>query len=279
MKLSPIDLANLARYRNLGLRALREIPIQNGNLEGDDLSDLLQGLAALAVAEGGPLQDQELFSPRTLMGICQDLQRLRARRLQPPHRRPAASRKLHLGCGQRKLPGWLNVDVYDSDQDLDLTTGLLPWPDDSFDLVVSQHMIEHLDMEREAVPLLAELRRVCAPGAKIWITCPDMAKICRSYVEDRGRSLLEARLKRWPDYRQLYPQSIPPQDIVNNLFHQWGQHLNLFDQELLAWAAREAGLGNPQPVASEADLLAEVPDLPPRNDDEQTMIARIEVIK
>ena len=39
MKLSPIDLANLARYRNLGLRALREIPIQNGNLEGDDLAD------------------------------------------------------------------------------------------------------------------------------------------------------------------------------------------------------------------------------------------------
>jgi hypothetical protein len=51
------------------------------------------------------------------------------------------------------------------------------------------------------------------------------------------------------------------------------------DQELLAWASREAGLGTPEPIPSESQLLAKLPDLPPRNDDEQTMIARIRVEK
>ena len=49
-KLSPIDLANLAHYRSRGLQALQDTLRQSGGAPGEYLSDLLQGLAALAAA-------------------------------------------------------------------------------------------------------------------------------------------------------------------------------------------------------------------------------------
>src|SRR4029077_4956809 len=102
-----------------------------------------------------------------------DLLRLRARR---KSRAPAIAglRRLHLGCGQRLVPGWVNADVTDSDADVDLASGQLPWPDSSFETVVSQHVIEHMELQGELIPLLREIGRVLEPGGEVWLSCPDL---------------------------------------------------------------------------------------------------------
>lgn len=215
------------------------------------------------------LAPRRVFSARTRLGLKLDLLRLRARVLHHGRRHPPASDHLHLGCGDRRVPRWLNVDLVRSDFDLDLACGELPWPDDVFDVVVSQQVVEHLDVLHELLPLLREVHRVSRPGAELWLACPDLAKVCRAYVEDRGRGLLRDRLTRWPEFSL---RGLPAQHMVNELFHQGGQHKNLFDFEYLQWLLEQVGFGDCVRHL-EADLLARFPEFPRRDDDFHSVYA------
>jgi predicted SAM-dependent methyltransferase len=207
------------------------------------------------------------LSARTARLAFFDVLRLRARML---HRRltAAPSDHLHLGSGSKKVAGWLNVDVWRSDYDVDIANGRLPWRDAAFTVVVSQHVIEHLELQDELLPLLRELRRVMKADGEIWLSCPDMEKVCRAYVTDRAASLNEDRKRRMPG--QALPDGMPPQHFVNWLFHQAGEHKNLFDFELLQWALQQAGFPRCE-RADERRLLARFPEFPVRNDDFQSI--------
>ena len=205
-----------------------------------------------------------MLSPRTRSLVLFDLRRLQARwshfrwgKIQP------SCDRLHFGCGTRRVAGWVNVDVARSDYNVDLASGSLPWRDDVFSAIVAQQVIEHLDLQKELLPLLRELRRVAKPGAELWLSCPDMEKVCRSYLECRGADLLEDRQARWPDFSL---HNTPTQHMINVLFHQGGQHKNLFDFDLLRWTLETAGFCECRRV-SEANFLRRFPEFPPRNDD------------
>ena len=187
-----------------------------------------------------------------------------ARELQP------AFPKLHLGSGPRRVPGWLNVDIAKSNCDVDLCSGSLPWRSSSFEVVVSQHFIEHVELEEELIPLLRELGRVLRPGGEIWLSCPDIEKLCRSYIDFRMTDLLEDRAKRWLAFSL---GEVPTVHLINHLFHQDGEHKNLFDFELLEWTLKQAGFVNIENV-TEADLLARFPEFPRRDDDLQTLYVK-----
>jgi predicted SAM-dependent methyltransferase len=207
------------------------------------------------------------FDPRTVAYVGHDVARLAARlRLRGRPVREYA-RRLHLGCGNRRVDGWLNCDVSGSEFDLDLAVGQLPFPDSSTDVIVMQHVIEHLDLHDQLIPLFRELYRMFAEGGRLWLSCPDLAKVCAAYLDDRGRALREDRRRRWPDYSL---RGAPIQHFVNDLFHQNGEHRNLFDIELLTWALNRAGFLSVQRV-TEADLLAAHPEFPPRCDDVQSL--------
>ena len=207
------------------------------------------------------------LSARTARLAFFDVVRLRARLMHRRSTRPS-SPQLHLGSGSRKVTGWLNVDVLSSDYDVDIASGSLPWPNDVFTAVVSQHVIEHLEMEDELLPLLRELRRVMVPGAELWLSCPDMEKVCRAYVTDHAAALNDDRRRRMPG--QALPDGMPPQHFVNWLFHQAGEHKNLFDFTLLQWALAQAGFTRCE-RANEAALLGRFPEFPVRNDDFQSL--------
>jgi predicted SAM-dependent methyltransferase len=207
------------------------------------------------------------MSTRTARLLRFDVVRLRARLI---HRKAAtpSTELLHLGSGNRHVTGWLNVDVFASEYDVDVASGHLPWPDAAFSAIVSQHVIEHLDLEDELLPLFRELRRVLQASGELWLSCPDLEKVCRAYVHDRAAALHEDRRRRMPG--QAMPSGVPTQHFVNWLFHQGGEHKNLFDLELLQWALRTCGFGSCERV-NEAALLARFPEFFPRNDDLQSI--------
>jgi predicted SAM-dependent methyltransferase len=211
------------------------------------------------------------FSERTVSLLLFDITRLRARakRFRTKNVTPASNR-LHLGCGRNRVPGWLNVDVRGSDYDVDLAHGRLPWRNDVFDIVVSQHLIEHLEMRTELIPLLKELRRVIKPSGEIWLSCPDIEKVCKSYINHRMTDLLENRKPRWPQYSL---GKAPTSHLINDLFHQFGEHKNLFDFALLDWLLTKTGFKDITRL-TERDLLERVPDFPVRNDDVQSIYVR-----
>lgn len=183
--------------------------------------------------------------------------------------------RLHLGCGRRKIPGWLNVDVRGSEHDVDLGSGRLPWADNVFSTVISQQVIEHLDIREELIPLLRELKRTAKNGAEMWLCCPDLEKACRAYDLDRGKSLyLDARTRSGI----VLEGGMPTQYYINDLFVQHGAHKNLFDLELLTWTLAEAGLTEVART-TEAALLDAFPDFPRRGDDYQAIYVKVTVRK
>ncbi|MBU1695346.1 MAG: class I SAM-dependent methyltransferase [Verrucomicrobia bacterium] len=165
------------------------------------------------------------------------------------------------------MPGFLNVDARAGDEQVDLAAGNLPWDNGVFDVIVGQHVIEHFDLVSELIPLLRELRRVSKDGAEIWLSCPDMEKVCRSYVNGTLGQLIADREKRLGD---LDLGQAPDQHMVNFLFHQWGEHRNLFDFGLLKWALEQTGFGSCTRT-SEKQFLGRFPSFPPRKDDLQSL--------
>jgi predicted SAM-dependent methyltransferase len=171
--------------------------------------------------------------------------------------------RLHFGCGGRVVRGWTNVDIINSPLDLDLLARL-PFPKQSFEAIVGQQVIEHFDLWTELLPLLEELHRVAKAECEIWLSTPDMEKICRGYLEDNGLALKLDRLTRHKDHELQDP--VPCQHVINVLFHQGGEHRNLFDFELLAWALERAGFHNCL-KAGEEEFRNRFPEFGPRGDD------------
>lgn len=84
--------------------------------------------------------------------------------------------RLNLGCGRNKLPGWLNVDHSAScepDAVVDLEVLPWPWPDNSAEEIVLNHVLEHLGAAPATyIGIIRELWRVCRPGATVTIAVP-----------------------------------------------------------------------------------------------------------
>ncbi len=82
--------------------------------------------------------------------------------------------KLNLGCGQKLLSGYVNVDKF-GQPDLVWDLEVLPWPweDNSVDEIILHHVLEHLgETTKSFLEIMKELYRVCKPNAKVYITVP-----------------------------------------------------------------------------------------------------------
>jgi len=81
--------------------------------------------------------------------------------------------KLNLGCGADiRGRDWHNVDTRPGlhpDEIVDLDETPWPWPDDQFDHVLMDNVLEHLENVEAA---MAELERITDPGGEIVIRCP-----------------------------------------------------------------------------------------------------------
>ena len=84
--------------------------------------------------------------------------------------------RLNLGCGQHKVPGYLNVDKSPEcspDKVVDLEK--VPWPfeDSSCEEVLFTHVLEHLGQQTTTyLAIMRELYRVCRPDALVRIVVP-----------------------------------------------------------------------------------------------------------
>ena len=84
---------------------------------------------------------------------------------------------LHLGCGNKKAPEAIGVDFNPKSQaDIIHDLNEVPWPleSDAFNLVILEHVIEHLN---DVVQVMAELYRVCDEGAIVKVVTPHFSSV------------------------------------------------------------------------------------------------------
>lgn len=78
--------------------------------------------------------------------------------------------KINLGCGTKKLDGYVNVDQC-GEPDIRWDLSQFPWPfeDESIDEVFSEHFLEHIhDYEKT----IKEIHRILIPGGKFRAVVP-----------------------------------------------------------------------------------------------------------
>ena len=136
----------------------------------------------------------------------------------------ACPQKLHLGCFDQVLNGWINTDItphiflsripgmafllfkiaflskqrYEQDKQgvfrairyLNVTKRF-PYADDTFDYVFSSHLLEHL-YAYQAIFCLNEIFHILKKGGLVRIALPDLDRIVKNYNPQRPEHFLEA---------------------------------------------------------------------------------------
>ncbi len=93
--------------------------------------------------------------------------------------------RVHLGCGDKRWPGFVNVDLNDDPvmgaPDVRADVRKMDFPDNHADELHAIHLFEHLPrMESDAV--LSEWRRVLRVGGKLVIEIPCLNKIAQNII-------------------------------------------------------------------------------------------------
>jgi predicted SAM-dependent methyltransferase len=141
----------------------------------------------------------------------------------PPDARREPAR-LHIGCGQQAIAGWINIDnqgLPGVDQVLDVRRGL-PFADVA--AVYAEHFLEHLSLD-DGLRFLAECRRVLRPDGILRLSTPNLDWVLASHYRGADAGDDEAR-----------------EDCIrlNRAFHGWG-HQFLYNRAMLAAALAGAG--------------------------------------
>jgi predicted SAM-dependent methyltransferase len=149
-------------------------------------------------------------------------------------------KKLHLGCGNHILEGWLNSDFFPYTENvmrLDVTRRF-PFDDRTFDYVFSEHMIEHIP-HAQGQHMIDESFRVLKPGGRIRISTPDLAFLVALYQPDKTE--LQRRYIRWSAEANK-PNVAFAMDtyVINNFVRDWG-HQFIYDEKALRASFERAG--------------------------------------
>jgi predicted SAM-dependent methyltransferase len=141
-------------------------------------------------------------------------------------------RHLHLGCGTKYLPGFVNIDgnLFNKiDLWLDVRNGL-PFRSNSVDSIYSTHMFEHFFPD-ELHRLLAESVRVLKGGGGIRLIVPSLESAIAAYTQS---------LREWFD--DSFPRHF---DSLGGRFSNFvfceGQHRTAYDFSYLNEELRAAG--------------------------------------
>jgi SAM-dependent methyltransferase len=147
--------------------------------------------------------------------------------------------KLNLGCGDKILDGYVNVDVAESragkrpDVLCDLRA-LAPFEENAADEILSVHVVEHF-WRWEVVGILKEWARVLKPGGRLILECPNLKSACEAFLanpEAHAGPGAEGQRTMWVFYGD--PAWRDPLMV-----HRWG-----YTPRSLAYVMHEAGLVN-----------------------------------
>ena len=146
---------------------------------------------------------------------------------------------LHIGCGDNELPGWLNTDLNPKRNQLYLdATQPFPLPDNAFDHVYSEHVIEHMTLPQASV-MLGECLRVLRPNGVLRIVTPDLVKLTSLVAGPQTaeqREYVEYSIKQYG----IAGSPAGGVHVLNHFVRAWG-HQFIYDADTLVDQFSAAG--------------------------------------
>lgn len=149
-------------------------------------------------------------------------------------------KKLHIGCGENILSGWLNSDLSPhSDKVIPIdATDMFSLENDMFDYIFSEHMIEHISYSN-GLAMLSESHRILKHGGKLRISTPDLQFLIDLY--QKNPSKLQKEYIKWAT--DCFIKNAPYYDdifVINNFVRDWG-HLFIYDEKTLRSSLENVG--------------------------------------
>jgi predicted SAM-dependent methyltransferase len=144
-------------------------------------------------------------------------------------------KKINVGAQTNIIPGWLNVDVLPFPGATYMNaTKHWPFKDSTFDLILCEHMIEHVT-KKEGQVALDEAFRVASKGARLRIVTPDLQSFAHIALDPEA-----PKLKPYIHFIQSRHPSVTPHDIVNMIFYDYG-HRHIYSPGELSRMLRKSG--------------------------------------
>lgn len=131
--------------------------------------------------------------------------------------------KLHLGCGEKHIPGFVHVDIRDHPHiDFRVPVNALDFAsDDSVDLIYASHVLEHFG-RHELDQVLREWFRVLRKGGILRLAVPDFGAVSKRYQETGELGELIGL-------------------VCGGQHNQYDFHKMIFDEKLLRERLRQTG--------------------------------------
>lgn len=131
--------------------------------------------------------------------------------------------KLNLGCGDKKIPGFINIDIRlevcpDAVMDVFILSAIR---DNSIDLIYACHILEHARRGLE-IEILRSWYRLLKPGGMLRIAVPDFDAINKHYCEYGDLNILLGLLYGRQD-------------------HDYNVHFRCWDEQTLTSALLDIG--------------------------------------
>jgi predicted SAM-dependent methyltransferase len=140
-------------------------------------------------------------------------------------------KKLHLGCGNKRLEGFINVDIYKNDatdlvQDI---SNLELFQDESVDEVYACHVLEHFH-RNQFKNVLNEWCRVLKKGGTLRLSVPDFEKICSIYSKTKNLNQLLGLLYGGQNYEYNFHYCTFDFDSLSSILTELGfQDIKRYD--------------------------------------------------
>jgi predicted SAM-dependent methyltransferase len=148
----------------------------------------------------------------------------------------ASDLKLHLGCGPCLKPGWVNIDTFSDQAELQLDLReKFPFPDGCASFVFCEHFFEHLEFPNPAMDFLKECWRVLKPGGTLSLGVPDTEWPVLSYANGDPTYFDLARERFHPAWCTTRMHNL------NYHFRQGREHKYAYDLETLKQVLEDAG--------------------------------------
>lgn len=161
--------------------------------------------------------------------------------------------RLHLGCADNYLPGWINVDLARPGRQLDLRWDLrrpVPFPAGSIEVIFAEHLLEHLTV-CQGLGVVRECRRLLSAGGVLRIGVPDLSRYVKSYGGND------------PLLTEVRPGRPTPALAFSEVFYRYG-HRSMYDFETLQALCLEAGFAEVHRSAFGLSRVLPCPDTPAR---------------